>query len=84
MNADVVIVGSGVSGLTSATILAKQGKKVVVVEKQPQFGGALRQFKRQGLSFDVGFHYTGCLGEGEFLDFLWRYCEVLPAITPVS
>lgn len=84
MNVDVVIVGSGVSGLTSAAILAKQGKKVLVVEKQPQFGGALRQFKRQGLSFDVGFHYTGCLGEGEFLDFLWKYCGVLPAITPVS
>lgn len=83
VNADVVIVGSGVSGLTSATILAKQGKKVVVVEKQPQFGGALRQFKRQGLSFDVGFHYTGCLGEGELLDFLWRYCDVSPYVSPV-
>lgn len=57
-----------VSGLTSTTILVKQGQKVVVVEKQPQFGGAFRQFKRQGLSFYVGFHYTGCLGEGAFLD----------------
>lgn len=84
MNADVVIVGSGVSGLTSATILAKKGKRVVVVEKQPQFGGALRQFRRQGLSFDVGFHYTGCLGDGELLDLLWRYCGVLPGVRPVS
>ena len=84
MNADVVIVGSGVSGLTSATILAKKGKKVVVVEKQPQFGGALRQFKRQGISFDVGFHYTGCLGDGELLDLLWRYCGVIPGVSPVS
>lgn len=83
MDADVVIVGSGVSGLTSAAILAKRGKKVVVVEKQPRFGGALRQFKRRGISFDVGFHYTGCLGDGELLDLLWRYCGVLPGVRPV-
>lgn len=83
MNADVVIVGSGISGLTSASILARRGKRVVVVEKQPQPGGALRRFKRKGTSFDVGFHYTGLLGEGELLDFLWRYCGVLPGLQPV-
>ncbi len=80
MNADVVVVGSGISGLTAASLLAKKGKKVVVIEKQPKFGGSLRQFKRDRISFDVGFHYTGCLGKGEILDLLWKYCGVLPNI----
>lgn len=81
MEADVVIVGSGIAGLTAGAILVKNGKKVVIVEKQPNFGGALRQFKRKKISFDVGFHYTGCLGEGDVLDLIWKYCEVLPEIS---
>ncbi len=83
MNADVVIVGSGIAGLTAGAILSKKGKKVVIVEKKAHFGGALRQFKRNKISYDVGFHYTGCLGRGEILDILWRYCDVLKDISVI-
>lgn len=83
MKADVVIIGSGISGLTAATILAKKGKRVVVVEKQPNFGGSLRQFKRKKIAFEVGFHYTGCIGEGEILNLLWQYCGVLPKLSVI-
>lgn len=76
MKSDVVIVGSGISGLTAAAILARKGKKVSVVEAQSSFGGSLRQFKRGGIGFDVGFHYTGCVADGEILDLLWRFCGV--------
>ncbi|MEN8140737.1 MAG: NAD(P)/FAD-dependent oxidoreductase [Thermodesulfobacteriota bacterium] len=81
MKADIVIVGSGISGLTAAAILAKNGRQVVVVEKEPRIGGALKRFKRSKIPFDVGFHYTGCLGEGEILQLLWQYCDILPALT---
>jgi len=84
MKSDVVIVGSGISGLTAAAILAKKGKKVVVLESQSSFGGSLRQFKRSGISYDVGFHYTGCLGENEILDLLWRYCDVKENLDIIS
>lgn len=77
MQFDIVIIGSGISGLTAAAVLAKKGKQVVVVEKEDRIGGALKQFKRSSVSFDVGFHYTGCLGENEILTKLWRYCGSL-------
>ena len=76
MKVDVVIVGSGISGLTAGLLLSKKGRKVAVVERQAEFGGALRQFRRNRIAYDVGFHYTGCLGQGELLDLLWGYCGV--------
>ena len=36
---DIVIVGSGLGGLVSSIILAKEGYKVCVLEKNNQFGG---------------------------------------------
>ena len=84
MKADVVVIGSGIAGLTAAAILAKKGKQVVIVEKEPRMGGALKQFKRSKISFDVGFHYTGCLGEGEILQLLWQYCDILPKLSVLS
>lgn len=77
MKTDTVIIGSGISALTAAALLAKRGMNVHVLEKNRFLGGALKQFKRRGVSFDVGFHYTGCLGEGEILNTLWKYCNVL-------
>ena len=38
---DVVIIGAGVNGLTAAALLAKAGKRVVVVERRDTVGGAL-------------------------------------------
>ena len=80
MKCDVVIIGSGIAGLTAAAILARQGRQVIVIEKQPRPGGALKRFKRDKIAFDVGFHYTGSLGEGEILRFLWEYCGVIPEL----
>jgi all-trans-retinol 13,14-reductase len=80
MKADVVVIGSGISGLTAAALLAKKNKKVVVVESHKNPGGALKRFTRRGIPFDIGFHYTGCLGSGDVLSCLWEYLGVLPKI----
>ena len=43
---DVVIVGSGLGGLACGTILAKEGYKVCILEKNKQIGGMLQIFVR--------------------------------------
>ncbi|OAT80287.1 CoB--CoM heterodisulfide reductase iron-sulfur subunit A family protein [Desulfotomaculum copahuensis] len=43
MNHDALVIGGGVSGMTAAVSLAKQGYKVHLVEKEPQLGGTARR-----------------------------------------
>ncbi|PHS04313.1 MAG: all-trans-retinol 13,14-reductase, partial [Kordia sp.] len=60
---DIVIIGSGLGGLVSALIFAKEGYKVCVLEKNNQFGGNLQTFVRDKSIFDTGVHYIGGLAE---------------------
>lgn len=73
MTYDYAILGAGVSGMTTAAILAKHGLSTVIIEKAPTIAPVIRGFKRGDLLFDTGFHYTGGLGEGEILDIFFRY-----------
>jgi len=56
---DVIIIGSGISGLCSAALLGMEGKKVLVIEKHFKIGGYTHTFKRQNYEWDVGIHYIG-------------------------
>lgn len=73
MKHDFVVVGAGVSGLTSALLLARNGYSVALVEKSGRTAPLLRGFSRGGVHFDTGFHYTGGMGNGEPLDVFFRY-----------
>lgn len=42
-NYDIVVLGAGHNGLTAAAYMAKAGKKVLVLERKPHFGGASRR-----------------------------------------
>ncbi len=66
----ISIVGSGISGLSAALLLAKAGHEVTIFEAGPHAAPLLRGFRRQGLHFDTGFHYGGGIGEGGVLR-LW-------------
>jgi all-trans-retinol 13,14-reductase len=58
-NYDAIIIGSGIGSLTTAVILAKEGQKVLVLEKHYTPGGFTHIFKRKGYEWDVGIHYIG-------------------------
>ena len=56
---DVIIVGSGISGLCCGAMLSMEGKKVLILEKHFKLGGYTHTFKRKGFEWDVGIHYIG-------------------------
>ena len=69
---DVVVIGSGISGLSSALILARHGRKVALVEQNARLAPLLSRFQRNGFWFDNGFHYAGGLHEGSAYRVLFR------------
>ena len=54
MDYDILVIGGGLSGLTSASLLAKRGLRVAVVEKSYNPGGSCGVFKRGAATFDNG------------------------------
>ena len=56
MKSDVVIIGGGLAGLSTGALLAKQGKRVTVIEKGNQPGGRAYAYEEKGFTFNYGPH----------------------------
>lgn len=76
MKQKVVIIGSGLGGLSCGVILAKNGYDVTILEQAVQVGGCLQCFCRKGVKFETGMHFVGSAAEGQTLHRLLRYLEV--------
>ena len=55
---DVVVIGAGLGGLTAAAILARSGRKVLVVERNNSVGGAASSYKVGDLFVEGSLHET--------------------------
>ena len=56
---DVVVIGSGLAGLTSANMLARNGYSVLLLEQHYKLGGMATWFKRPGSSGGFGSDSVG-------------------------
>ena len=72
---DVIIIGSGISGLTAASIFSQlYGKKVLLTERHGKIGGFTHTFKRLGkYEWDVGLHYVGGMQKGQMTRAIFDY-----------
>ncbi|MCB2183173.1 MAG: NAD(P)/FAD-dependent oxidoreductase [Desulfobulbaceae bacterium] len=53
---DVIVIGSGLGGLTVSNRLARAGHRVLLLEHHHRLGGLATWFKRKGHTFDVSLH----------------------------
>ena len=58
----MLVIGSGIGGLTTAACLSRMGKKVCVLEQHYTAGGFTHSYDRNGYEWDVGVHYIGDMG----------------------
>lgn len=61
---DAIVVGAGIGGLTAASLLAKSGRSVLVVERHDRPGGYAHSFRRGAVRFDSAVHLVGGCGTG--------------------
>ena len=62
---DAIVIGSGLGGLTAGALAAKQGRKVLVLERNDEFGGAASTFRRDGLTIEASLHQLDGLDEAD-------------------
>ena len=53
-NIDIVIIGAGLTGLTTAFWLTRAGKKIQIIERQDRAGGQIRTFQENGFVYESG------------------------------
>ena len=71
---DVIVIGSGMGGMTTAAALSRLEHKVLLLEQAQTIGGLTHSFSRDGFTWDVGLHYCGNFAHdqqaGRILDWL--------------
>ncbi|MBA7594366.1 4,4'-diapolycopene oxygenase [subsurface metagenome] len=70
---DVIIIGAGMGGLSAGAFLAREGKTVLILEKQNKPGGYVTSFTRRGYTFDSAIFHLTDMGEGQTISQFIRF-----------
>ena len=79
-DADVIIIGAGMAGLTCGCLLAKRGLNVLIIEKNQKVGGCCASFEREGFSFDLSVQSIGECQKGGRVWTLLKELDILDQI----
>lgn len=73
----VIIIGAGLGGLMSGALLAKEGYRVTVVEKNKNVGGGLQSYRKFGTVFDTGMHIFGGMETNGNIRKICKHLDIL-------
>ena len=71
-----MVVGAGVGGLTTATLLSARGMNVCLLERQPQVGGCIARVEFSGYDFEPGMGLYTSFGPGGVYEKLFSQLPV--------
>ncbi len=80
MNYDVIVIGGGLGGLTAGAKLAKEGKRVLLLEQHDRPGGCATTFKRKDFTMEVGLHEMDGLHAGDMKTRIFRDLGVMDEV----
>ena len=76
-NKEILIIGGGLGGLFTGALLAKNGVKVTVLEKNTIIGGGLQCFWRHGKLYETGMHIMGGFTANGSLNKICSYLGIM-------
>lgn len=81
---DVIVVGAGLGGMTAASLLAKRGLTVLMIDRQTRPGGSCTSFRRGGVTYDVGTAMLYGFGRRGFRPFRFLMNELEEPIDVIA
>jgi len=78
---DIIIIGAGLGGLTAGAKLAKEGRKVLVIEQHDRPGGCATTFRRKDYIIEVGLHEMDGLDGRDMKTRIFRDLGVFDHVT---